>query len=116
MQTVGLVHLSEFNKHRVELAEQPDREAAKKLQLMHSSSGGGGGPASSSREGSETPADSGGKRTNKCKKVVKGKLSFAGEGGGDERTDDGGDSPSASPAGSNTEDNNKSGEVKEAMK
>ena len=113
-QTVGLVHLDEFKKRRVELAEQRDREAAAKLQPIRSS--GGGGPASSSREGSEVPTGSGGKRTKKRKKVVKGKLSFAGEGDGDEGTDDGSYSSSADPTRSNSEDNNKSGEEDEVKK
>jgi len=114
-QTVGLVHLSEFKKRRVELAEQRDREAAEKLQPIRSG-GGGGGPASSSREGSEAPTGSGGKRARKRKKVVKGKLSFAREGDGDDGTDDGGYSSSADPARSNSEDNNKSGEEDEVRK
>jgi len=111
-QTVGLVHLSEFKKRRVERAEERDREAAEKLQPIHSG-GGGGGPPSSSREGSEVPTGSGGKRTKKRKKVVKWKLSFAGEGDGDDGTDDGGYSLSADPTRSNSEDNNKSGEEDE---
>jgi len=53
-QTIGLVHLSEFKKRRIELEEQRDREAVEKLQPIRSG-GGGGGPASSSREGSEAP-------------------------------------------------------------
>jgi len=65
MPTVGLVHLSESTKRRVELAEQWDREAAEKLQPICSSGGGGAGPASSSWEGSEAPTGSGGKRTKK---------------------------------------------------
>jgi len=115
-QTVGLVHLGEFKKRRVELAEQRDREAAAKLQPIRCSGGGGGGPASSSQEGSEAPTGSGGKRTKKRKKVVKGKLSFAGEGDGDDGTDDDGYSSSADPTRSNSEDNNKSGEEDEAKK
>jgi len=42
--------------------------------------------------------------------VVEGKLSFAGEGVGDDCTDDGGYSSSADPTRSNIKDNNKSGE------
>ena len=96
-QTVGLVHLSEFKEHRVELGEQRDREAAEKLQPTRSGDG-GGGLASSSREGSEAPTGSAGKRTKKRKKVVKGKLSFAGEErDGDDGTDDGSYSSSADP-------------------
>ena len=102
------MHLSEFKKRRVELAEQRDREAAEKLRPIRSGSG-GGGAASSSREGSEAPTGSGGKRTKKRKKVVKGKLSFSGECDGDDGTDDGGYSSSADPTRSNSEDNNKSG-------
>jgi len=115
-QTVGLVHLGEFKKCRVELAEQRDREAAAKLQPIRSSGGGGGGPASSFREGTEAPTGSGGKRTKKRKKVVKGKLSFVGQGDGDDGTDDGSYSSSADPTRSNSEDNNKSGEEDEVKK
>ncbi|CUS12157.1 unnamed protein product [Tuber aestivum] len=114
-QTVGLVHLSEFKKRRVELAEQRDREAAEKLQPIRTSGGGGG--ASSSREGSEAPTgSSGSKRTKKRRKVAKGKLSFAGEDDEDNGTDDGGDSSSADPTRSNSEDNNRSGEEDEMKK
>jgi len=116
MPTVGLVHLSESTKRRVELAEQWDREAAEKLQPIRSSGGGGGGPASSSWEGSEAPTGSGGKRTKKRKKVVKGKLSLVEEGGGDDGTDDGGYSSSTDPTRANSEDNNKSGEEDEVKK
>jgi len=112
-QTVGLVHRSEFKKRRVEPAEQRDREAAEKLQLIRSG-GGGSGPASSSREGSEVPTGSRAKRTKKRKKVVKGKLSFAGE--GDDGTDDGGYSSSADPTRSNSEDNNERGEEDEVKR
>ena len=74
MQTVGLVHLSEFKKCCFEVAEERDRETAEKLQLIRrSDGGGGGGPTSSSREGSEAPTGNRGKRTKKRKKVVKGK-------------------------------------------
>ncbi|RPA92270.1 XAP5-domain-containing protein [Choiromyces venosus 120613-1] len=121
-QTVGLVHLSEFKKRRVELAEQRDREAAEKLQPIRNN-----GAANSSREGSETPTAGGsgtggsgtggagggvaGKRGKKRRKVVKGKLSFAGEDDGDDvatATDDGdgGDSSSAAPTRAGSEDNN----------
>ena len=109
------MHLSEFKKRRVELAEQRDREAAEKLRPIRSGSG-GGGAASSSREGSEAPTGSGGKRTKKRKKVVKGKLSFAGEGDGDDGTDDGGYCSSTDPTRSNSEDNNQSGEEDEVKK
>ena len=114
-QIVGLEHLSEFKKRCVELAEQRDREAAEKLQAIRSG-GGGGGPASSSRQGSEAPTGSRGKRTKKRKKVVKGKLSFTGEGDGSDGTDDGDYSSSADPTRSNSEDNNKSGEKDEVKK
>ncbi|PWW71679.1 XAP5-domain-containing protein [Tuber magnatum] len=114
-QTVGLVHLSEFKKRRVELAEQRDREAAEKLQPIRS--GGGGGGPSSSREGSEAPTGGGGgKRTKKRRKVVKGKLSFAGEDDGDNGTDDGADSSSVDPTASGGGDNNRSGEEDEMKK
>ncbi|KAI5840782.1 XAP5, circadian clock regulator-domain-containing protein [Morchella snyderi] len=72
-QTVGLVHLSDFKKRRVELAEQREREAAEKLQAYR---------GASSREGSETPgggSSGGAARRKKRKTVVKGKLSFGGE-------------------------------------
>ncbi|KAH0613393.1 uncharacterized protein H6S33_009773 [Morchella sextelata] len=70
-QTVGLVHLSDFKKRRVELAEQREREAAEKLQTYR---------GASSREGSETPAPAAAAaRKKKRKAVVKGKLSFGGE-------------------------------------
>lgn len=70
-QTVGLVHLSDFKKRRVELAEQREREAAEKLQAYR---------GTSSREGSETPnAAPAAARKKKRKTVVKGKLSFGGE-------------------------------------
>jgi len=115
-QSVGLVHLGEFKKRRVELAEQRDREAAAKLQPIRCSGGGGGRPASSSRECIEAPTGSGGKRTKKRKKVVKGKLSFAGEGDGDDGTDDDGYSSSADPTRSNSEDNKKSAEEDEVKK
>lgn len=68
-QTVGLVHLSEFKKRRVELAEQREREAAEKLQAAHTSRAG-----TSSREGSEQPPA----KKKKRKVVAKGKLSFGG--------------------------------------
>lgn len=68
-QTVGLVHLSEFKKRRVELAEQREREAAEKLQAAHTSRAG-----TSSREGSEQPPA----KKKKRKAVAKGKLSFGG--------------------------------------
>ena len=74
------------------------------------------GGASSSHEGSEAPTGSGSKRTKKRRKVVKGKLSFAGEDDGDDGTDDGGDSSSADPTRSNSEDNNKSGDEDEVKK
>ena len=48
--------------------------------------------------------------------MVKEKLSFAGEGDGDDGTDDGGYSSSADPTRSNSEDNNKSGEEDEVKK
>jgi len=83
--TISLVHLSQFKNRRVELAEQRDRETAEKLELI-GSGGGGGGSASSSWEASVVPTGRGGKRTKKRKKVVKGKLSFAGEGDGDDST------------------------------
>jgi len=74
MQTVGLVHLSEFKKCCFEVAKERDREAAEKLQLIRRSGGrAGGGPTSSSQEGSEAPTGNSGKRTKKRKKVVKGK-------------------------------------------
>ena len=82
---MGLVRLSGFKKRRVELAEQRDRKAAEKLQPIHSG---------------------GGKRTKKCKKVVKGGLSFAGEGDGDDGTDNGGYSSSTDATRANSEDNN----------
>jgi len=115
-QTVGLVHLGEFKKRRVELAEQRDPEAAAKLQPIRSSGGGGGGLATSFREGCEVPTGSGGKRTKNSKKVVKGKLSFVGEGDGDDGTDDGSYSSSADPTRSNSEDNKKSAEEDEVKK
>jgi len=103
-QTVSLVHLIEFKKRRVELVARSDRDAAEKLEPIRSSSGGGGwGPASSSREASEAPTGSGGKSKTKRNKVVKGKLSFAGEGDGD-GTDDGRYSSSADPTRSNSGD------------
>ena len=74
------------------------------------------GGASSSHEGSEAPTGSGSKRTKKRRKVVKGKLSFAGEDDGDDGTDDGGDSLSADLIRSNSEDNNKSGDEDEVKK
>jgi len=48
--------------------------------------------------------------------VVKGKLSYAGEGDGDDSTDDGGYSSSADPTRSNSGDNNQSGEEDEVKK
>jgi len=108
--TVSLVHLSEFKGCGVELAEQRDRETAEKLQPIRSGCG-GGGPGRSAQAGSEVSTGSGGKGTKKRKQVVKGKLSFTEEGGGDAGTDDGGCSPSVGSAGSIIEDNNKSGEV-----
>jgi len=114
-QTVGLVHLSEFKKRRVKLAESRDLEAAENLQPIRTG-GGGGRLASSSREGSKAPTGSGGKRTKKLKKVVRGKLSFAGEGDGDDGTLDGSCSSSADPTRSNSEDNNKSGEEDKVKK
>ncbi|RPB14622.1 XAP5-domain-containing protein [Morchella conica CCBAS932] len=69
-QTVGLVHLSDFKKRRVELAEQREREAAEKLQTYR---------GTSSREGSETPGAAPAARKKKRKTVVKGKLSFGGD-------------------------------------
>ncbi|KAH8150637.1 uncharacterized protein LAJ45_05333 [Morchella importuna] len=69
-QTVGLVHLSDFKKRRVELAEQREREAAEKLQAYR---------GTSSREGSETPGAAPAARKKKRKTVVKGKLSFGGD-------------------------------------
>jgi len=117
MPTVGLVHLSESTKRRIELAEPWDREAGEKLQPIRSGGGGGGGgPASSSWEGSEEPTGSSGKRTKKRKKVVKGKLSLAEEGGRDDGTDDGGYSSSTDPTRANSEDNNQSGEEDEVKK
>lgn len=83
-QTVGLVHLSEFKKRRVELAEQREREAAEKLQAAHTSRAG-----TSSREGSEQPPA----KKKKRKVVVKGKLSF---GGVEDEDEDGTDSRSGS--------------------
>lgn len=83
-QTVGLVHLSEFKKRRVELAEQREREAAEKLQAAHTSRAG-----TSSREGSEQPPV----KKKKRKVVVKGKLSF---GGVEDEDEDGTDSRSGS--------------------
>jgi len=106
-QTVGLVHLSEFKRRRIELAEQRECKAAEKLQPIRSG-GGGGRPASSSREGIEAPTGSGGRRTKKRKNVVKGKLSFAAEGDSEDGTDDRGYSSSADPTRANSEDNNKS--------
>lgn len=79
-QTVGLVHLSEFKKRRVELAEQREREAAEKLQAAHTSRAG-----TSSREGSEQPPA----KKKKRKVVAKGKLSF---GGVEDEDEDGTDS------------------------
>ena len=108
-QTLGLVHLSEFKKGRVELAEQRDCEAAQKLQPIHSG-GRGGGPASLSREGSEAPTGSCGRGTKRRKKVVKGKLSFAGECDREDCTEDGYYSSSGDRTRSNSEDNNRSGE------
>lgn len=81
-QTVGLVHLSEFKKRRVELAEQREREAAEKLQAAHTSRAG-----TSSREGSEQPPA----KKKKRKVVAKGKLSF---GGVEDEDEDGTDSRS----------------------
>ena len=114
-QIIGLVHLSEFKKGRVELVERSDRNAAEKLEPIRSG-GGGGGPASSSREASEAPTGSSGKSQKKRKKVVKGKLSFAGEGDRDDGTDDGCYSSSADPTRPNSGDNNKSGEEDEVKK
>ena len=76
----------------------------------------GGRPAISSREGSEAPTGSGSKGTKKRKKVVKGKLSFAGEGDGDDGTDDGCYSSSTDLTTSKSEDNNTSGEEDEMKK
>lgn len=86
-QTVGLVHLSEFKKRRVELAEQREREAAEKLQAAHTTRAG-----TSSREGSEQPPV----KKKKRKTVAKGKLSFGGVEDEDEGTD--GRSKSVTPA------------------
>ena len=78
MRTVGLVHLSGFKNHRMELAEQRDREAAEKSQPIRSSGSGGGGPTISFRDGSEAPTSSRGKRTKKPRKVVKGNCHLRG--------------------------------------
>lgn len=88
-QTVGLVHLSEFKKRRVELAEQREREAAEKLQAAHTSRAG-----TSSREGSEQPPA----KKKKRKAVAKGKLSF---GGVEDEDEDGTDPRSAAIAANN---------------
>jgi len=61
------------------IVEQRDREAGEKLQPIRGSGSGGREPVSSSREGSEGPTGSGGKRTKKRRKVVKRRLSFSGE-------------------------------------
>lgn len=64
MQAVGPVHLSEYQKGCFEVAEEGDREAAEKLQLIcRSGSGGGRGPESSSLEGSKAPTRNSSKRT-----------------------------------------------------
>lgn len=88
-QTVGLVHLNEFKKRRVELAEQRDREAAEKLQPLHAPS----------REGSEAPSAN--RKDKKRKKAPKGKLSFNSD---HEGTDDGNESKSATPTRSTSEE------------
>jgi len=61
------------------IVEQRDRVVGEKLQPILSIGSGGREPVSSSREGSEGPTGSGGKKTKKRKKVVKGRLSFSGE-------------------------------------
>ena len=115
-QTVGLAHLSEFKKRRVELGEKSDSNAAEKLQPIRSSGSGGGGLANSSLGAGEAPTGSGGKSKKKLGSVVKKKLSFAEEGDGDDGTDDGCYSSSADPTRSNSGDNNKSGEEDEVKK
>lgn len=96
-QTVGLVNLRDFQKRRVELAEQRDREAAEsKLPSAAGSAGSRSGQAS--REASAGPSGGEGKQGNKKKKrklaVAKGKLSFGGEDEEDGNADGDGESSS----------------------
>ncbi|KAF8436750.1 XAP5, circadian clock regulator-domain-containing protein [Terfezia claveryi] len=82
-QTVGLVHLSEFKKRRVELLEQKEREAHERGRIgIESALGSTNGTPQSS--GSETgvgeePSRKSGQPPRKKRKagVSKGKLSFA---------------------------------------
>ena len=103
------MHLSESKKCHVKLVEWLDHKAAEKLQPIRNG-GGGRRPVSSSWEDTERPTGSGGKRTKKHKKVVKGKPFFAREADGEGGTDNGHYTLSANPTRSESEGNNKSGE------
>ncbi|TGZ84034.1 XAP5-domain-containing protein [Ascodesmis nigricans] len=78
-QTVGLVNLRDFQKRRVELAEQRDREAAESTVAGRSGVG-AGSAASSSREASVGAGAEGPRKKKRKGNVIgRGKLSFAGD-------------------------------------
>ncbi|KZF19315.1 XAP5-domain-containing protein [Xylona heveae TC161] len=86
-QTVGLVHLSDFKKRRVEVLEQKEREAQDRTLGIATPSSASGAATPSERGSTPQPPK------KKKKTVAKGKLSF----GLDDEEEDSSTSTTASP-------------------